>query len=108
MASRRKVVLVAGDGANPHREKSSVVGEWIAQAGYHLLTGGGDGVMVAVTEAFVESAGRMGSAIGIIPGVAADRAGHFEYRTKGSAYPNPFIDIAVFTHLLGEDPEGER
>jgi uncharacterized protein (TIGR00725 family) len=108
MHPRRKVVLVAGDGGNPHREKSRVVGEWLAQAGHHLLTGGGEGVMSAVTESFVESAGRQGSAIGIVPGAAVTRAGRLEYHTKGSAYPNPFIDIAVFTHLLGQDPEGEH
>src|SRR5215831_10108391 len=108
MQSRRKVVLVAGDGGNPHREKSRLVGEWLAQAGHHLLTGGGDGVMAAVTESFVESAGRQGIAIGVIPGSAVDRGARFEYRTKGSAYPNPFVDVAVFTHLFGQDPQGEH
>src|ERR1051326_8712169 len=108
MAARRKVVLVAGDGANPHREKSAVVGEWVAQAGHHLLTGGGGGVMAAVTETFVESAGREGVALGIIPGGAIERNGRFEYRTKGSAYPNNSVDVAVFTHLLGEDPESHQ
>jgi uncharacterized protein (TIGR00725 family) len=108
MNSRRKVVLVAGDGGNPHRDKSTVVGEWIAECGYHLLTGGGGGVMSAVTESFVESVGRLGIAIGVIPGAGTPRGSGIEYKPKGSAYPNHFLDVAVFTHLLGEDPEGEH
>jgi RimJ/RimL family protein N-acetyltransferase len=64
--------------------------------------------MAAVTESFVESAGRQGVAIGIIPGSAADRGARFEYRTKGSAYPNPLVDVAIFTHLFGQDPQGEQ
>jgi uncharacterized protein (TIGR00725 family) len=108
MESRRKVVLVAGDGANPYREKSTIVGEWLAQAGCHLLTGGGGGVMSAVTETFVESAGRPGLAIGVIPGVASPQGDTLDYRTKGNAYPNRFVEIALFTHLLGDDPEGEN
>ena len=47
MTVRRKIVTVIGDGANRYRDRSAVVGEWIAQSGYHLLTGGGGGVMAA-------------------------------------------------------------
>src|SRR5262249_49177719 len=51
---------------------------------------------------------RAGIAIGIIPGATAPRGAGLEYHTKGAAYPNHFVDVAVFTHLPGEDPEGER
>src|SRR5437773_1233495 len=108
MDSRQKVVAVVGDGTNPYHERSAVIAEWIAQSGYHLLTGGGGGVMAAVTEAFVECAGREGIAVGIIPGSVTSRNGRVEYRTKGAAYPNDAVERAVFTHLPGEDPEGER
>jgi len=108
MNLRRKVVAVVGDGANPNRDKSALVGEWIAQSGHHLLTGGGGGVMTAVTEAFVESVGREGLALGIIPGSTSAHSGRLDYRTKGSGYPNYAVELAVFTHLPGEDPEGER
>lgn len=107
MPLRRKVVLVAGDGSNPHRDKSTIVGEWLAQAGCHLLTGGGGGVMAAVTEAFTESAGRPGTAVGVIPGASVQRGECLEYHTKGHAYPNQFVELPVFTHLLGDDPQGE-
>jgi uncharacterized protein (TIGR00725 family) len=108
MNLRRKVVAVVGDGTNPHREKSILVGEWIAQSGYHLLTGGGNGVMKATTESFVDSVDREGLAFGIIPGTASANGHRLEYRTKGAAYPNDAVEVAVFTHLPGEDPEGER
>ena len=105
---RRHVVAVVGDGANSYRDRSSMLGEWIAQSGYHLLTGGGGGVMAAVTESFVASVGREGMAVGIIPGSVTARQRSLIYRTKGSAYPNHSVEIAVFTHLPGEDPESER
>jgi [ribosomal protein S5]-alanine N-acetyltransferase len=108
MKFRRKVVAVVGDGANPYRERSILVGEWIAQSGYNLLTGGGGGVMEAVMESFVGSVGREGIAVGIIPGTATIHGDKFDYRTKGSAYPNYSTELAIFTHLPGEDPQSER
>src|SRR4051812_16990383 len=106
MDFRRKVITVVGDGANRHRDKSIVVAEWIAQSGYHLLTGGGGGVMASVTETFVECINREGVAIGIIPGTSSARGERLDYRTKGSAYPNYSVELAVYTHLPGENPEG--
>lgn len=105
---RRYVVTVVGDGASSHRDRSAVLGEWIAQSGYHLITGGGGGVMAAVTESFVESIGREGVAVGIIPGSVATREHTLIYHTKGAAYPNHAVEIAVFTPLPGEDPQSER
>src|SRR5690242_10780562 len=98
---RRKVVAVVGDGAQAHRDRCVVIGEWIAQSGYHLLTGGGGGVMAAVTESFVASTGREGLAVGIIPGIVTAAENGLVYRTKGNAYPNRSVEIAIFTHLPG-------
>ena len=86
-----------------HAERARRVGTWIARAGHHLLTGGGPGVMAAVTEAFVSVPDRRGIAIGILP--ASGRRG-----IEGSAgrpppgYPNPWVELAIATHLdsLGE------
>jgi RimJ/RimL family protein N-acetyltransferase/predicted Rossmann-fold nucleotide-binding protein len=104
---RKKVVLVAGDGKDSHHEKSELVGEWLAQGGFHLLTGGGGGVMAAVTRAFCESAGRTGLALGVIPGKVEPVGSRTVYRTKGAAYPNESIEVAIFTHLCGTDPLSE-
>ena len=91
---RLPVVGVMGSGREPHVERSRRVGEWIARAGYHLLTGGGAGVMAAVTEAFVGVDERRGLAIGILPAAAGDSAG-----AARPGYPNPWVEIAVRTHL---------
>ena len=91
---RLPVVGVMGSGREPHAERARRLGEWIARAGYHLLTGGGRGVMAAVTEAFVGVAERRGVAIGILPAAAGGRAGE-----APSGYPNPWVEIAVRTHL---------
>jgi len=106
--ARRAVVTVVGDGGNPYRDRSAVLGEWIGQSGYHLLTGGGGGVMAAVSESFVDSSGREGICVGIIPGRVSAAGSAPIYQTKGSAYPNHAVEVAVFTHLPGEDPAGER
>lgn len=91
-----------GSGREPHTERARRVGKWIARAGYHLLTGGGAGVMAAVTEAFVGVEGRRGLAIGILPaaggGAGAARPG----------YPNPWVEIAVRTHLSEVGAHGAR
>ena len=91
---RLPVVGVMGSSREPHTERARRVGEWIARAGCHLLTGGGAGVMAAVTEAFVRVADRRGVAIGILPARADGRAG-----AAPPGYPNPWVEIAVRTHL---------
>ncbi len=94
LLQRRPVVGVMGSGREPHVERARRVGEWIARAGYHLLTGGGAGVMAAVTEAFVGVEERRGLAIGILPAAGGDSAG-----AARPGYPNPWVEIAVRTHL---------
>lgn len=92
-----------GSGREPHRERAHHLGEWIARAGFHLLTGGGQGVMAAVTEAFVRVADRRGVAIGILPAAAGGSGG-----AAPPGYPNPWVEIAVRTHLdqVGTDGAG--
>ena len=98
---RLPVVGVMGSGREPHRERARRVGEWIARAGYHLLTGGGAGVMAAVTEAFVRVERRRGLAIGILPAVPGGRAG-----AAPRGYPNPWVEVAIRTHLDQVGPDG--
>ena len=52
--SRLSIVGVMGSGTAPHAERARSVGQWLAQQGVHLLTGGGGGVMEAVSQAFFE------------------------------------------------------
>ncbi|MCY3844214.1 MAG: hypothetical protein OXH69_11820 [Acidobacteria bacterium] len=101
---RRAIVGVMGSGRDPHTARAHRVGTWLARAGYHLLTGGGAGVMAAVTEAFVGVQERSGQAIGILPGSPGGPGSS----VPGSAppgYPNPWVEIAIRTHL---DARGSR
>lgn len=91
---RRPVVGVMGSSVEPHTERAREVGRWIAAEGYHLLTGGGRGVMGAVTEAFVGVRDRSGAALGIVPCVPGDPAG-----SPLPGYPNPWVEIPIYTHL---------
>jgi uncharacterized protein (TIGR00725 family) len=100
----RIVVAVMGSGTHEHDELAIPLGRLIAQRGYDLLTGAGGGAMQSVARAFVDSPPPRGVSIGIVPGDASNS----EYRPR-SGYPNPFVELAVFTHLpfsgsSGTDP----
>jgi predicted Rossmann-fold nucleotide-binding protein len=111
MRKRRPVVGVIGSGrvADP---QSAEVGRLIARLGYDLLTGGGRGVMEAVSRAFCETSPRSGVAIGVVPGLVhgLDR---LEGRKATDAtyelhpgYPNEWVEIAIYTHLPDSGAEG--
>ena len=96
---------VMGSGRDPHTARARRVGAWLASAGYHLLTGGGGGVMTAVTEAFVGVTERPGRAIGILP-ASAGGPGAPEPGVAPSGYPNPWVEIVVRTHLGARGARG--
>ncbi|HEX9648726.1 MAG TPA: molybdenum cofactor carrier protein [Alphaproteobacteria bacterium] len=83
----RPVIAVMGSGIDGHGARAGPLGRWIAGQGFHLLTGGGGGVMASVAEAFAAAPGRAGLVIGVLPGQAGD------------AYPNPWVEIVIRTHL---------
>ncbi|MCC9604765.1 hypothetical protein LOC68_26370 [Blastopirellula sp. JC732] len=93
-SGRIPVIGVMGSGKKVHGDLAKELGAWIANAGYNLLTGGGDGEMKAVSESFFQTEDRPGRVIGIIPGDAS--GGSYSRRQH---YPNPFVEIPIFTHL---------
>ena len=97
-APRLPIVGVMGSGTESHRERSAVLGRWLAQEGVHLLTGGGGGVMSAVSQAFHEVPERRGLVIGVLPADerAFDPASPVALR---AGYPNPWVEIPIYTHL---------
>ncbi|MDC0708204.1 molybdenum cofactor carrier protein [Stigmatella sp. ncwal1] len=103
MFQRRKVIGVMGSGTQAHRERVIPLARWIAEHGYDLLTGAGNGVMRTAAEAFVAVAGRTGISIGIVPGQATARG----YRPR-PGYPNPAIELPVFTHLPLSGKQGQE
>tara|TARA_B100000315_G_C14580229_1_gene590071 strand:- start:1821 stop:2417 length:597 start_codon:yes stop_codon:yes gene_type:complete len=97
--TRRKVIAVIGSSANDLPESQQrfpyYLGKWIAEENFHLLTGGGPGVMAAASKGFCSVSSRAGVAIGVIP----------DGKLEGM-YPNAWIELPVYTHLEGANPKG--
>ena len=97
----RATVGVIGSGTDEHDEHARPVGEALAELGVNLLTGGGPGVMRAVSRAFTRSSHPRGICIGIIPCASqSDRA------TPKPGYPNEFVELAIHTHLPYSGEQG--
>ena len=84
----------------------------IATLGFDLLTGGGRGVMEAVSRAFYETSPRSGLVIGIIPAevhgldqIESRTAANVAYEPH-AGYPNEWVEIAIYTHLPDSGEEG--
>ncbi len=102
---RRRLPIIAvigsGDPDHGNPELAAAVGRLIAEMGFHLLTGGGLGVMADACRGFTAVPDRAGLAIGIIPrSPAGDEA--------KPGYPNPWVELPILTHLAGHlGPDGE-
>jgi len=88
------------------------VGRLVAALGFDLLTGGGRGVMEAVSRAFFETSPRSGLVIGIIP-AQVHGLDQLEHRTATGVvyeppegYPNEWVEIAIYTHLPDSGARG--
>ena len=90
------IVGVLGSGSSAHANQSMVLGQWLATQSVHLLTGGGGGVMQAVSKAFAESEDRVGMVIAVVPG-EYDRLA--QVYVSSPHYPNPWVEIPIYTHL---------
>lgn len=100
---RLPIVGVMGSGRDHHEDLARPVGELIARRGWHLLTGGGGGVMEAVAEAFCAVPDRGGRSIGVLKSRAwpeSDSAGRRSYEP---AARNPWLEITVATPLPASD-----
>ncbi len=91
---RFPVVGVMGSGSEENPERAAALGRWLARQGVHLLTGGGAGVMESVSRAFAEEPNRSGLVVGVVPG-EVDESGY----SPVEGYPNPWIELAIRTHL---------
>lgn len=89
----RPIVGVMGSGSSCDERRCAELGRWLASEGVHLLTGGGDGVMRAVSRAFFETSDRAGVVLGVLP---ADR---FREGEPPTGYPNRWVEIPIKTHL---------
>ena len=102
--TRRPIVGVMGSGVDEHVDTAEPLGRLLAHEGVHLLTGGGRGVMTAVTRAFVAVPERRGLALGVLPSDPSD------VTRARDGYPNAFVEVPIRTHLplSGTEGEGER
>ena len=99
--SRLPIVGVMGSGKVEWAERATELGRWLAKKGVHLLTGGGNGVMTSISRAFFEVPNRKGMVIGVLPCQAGDQPS----RPK-KGYPNPWVEIPIFTHLPKRGTQG--
>ncbi|HSS50752.1 MAG TPA: DNA-binding protein [Thermoanaerobaculia bacterium] len=100
---RLPIVAVIGSGDPNHGnlDLSEAIGRLIAETGFHLLTGGGRGVMADASRGFTSVPNRAGLALGIIP-----RSATGDEEKEG--YPNPWVELPIRTHLAGRlGPDGE-
>ena len=96
-----KTVGVMGSGHDTHDALASEVGQLLAELEVNLLTGGGRGVMEAVSRAFIEARRGRGICIGIIPCSETDPC-----RPK-EGYPNRFVELPIYTHLPHSGEQGQ-
>lgn len=87
------IVGVMGSGSDADEARCVELGAWLATQGVHLLTGGGRGVMEAVSRGFAAVEPRQGLVIGVLPG-SSDEVG-----AAPDGYPNPSVELAIRTHL---------
>ncbi len=76
----------------------------LADMGVHLLTGGGGGVMESVSRAFFNTPHRKGLVIGIIPAQKHTETG--EHAGPKTGYPNPYVEVPIYTHLHKSGEKG--
>jgi predicted Rossmann-fold nucleotide-binding protein len=89
------------------REQACSLGKRLAEIqSVHLLTGGGGGVMAAVCEGYYRVPVRAGLSIAVIPGGKAHPHGLVPGDSVPAEYPNPWVEIPIFTHLTGTGPSG--
>ncbi|HKH45602.1 MAG TPA: hypothetical protein VKM72_13150 [Thermoanaerobaculia bacterium] len=99
-ARRRKIAGVFGGGESRHATLATPIGELIARKGFHLLTGGGGGVMAQVSEAFYQTQPRKGLVLGIIrAGTPFDQHATGDLRPYEPRSVNDWVEIPIYTHL---------
>ena len=91
-----KIIGVIGDSKKNYSSLSKGLGVWLAKQNVHLLTGGGQGVMAEVSQAFHKVSLRKGLVLGVIP------QGSSKPYSPKSGYPNKWVEIPIYTHLHGK------
>ena len=103
------MVAVIGSGTKNHKEISQPLGKWLAENGFHLINGGGSGVMAETARAFTGVENRRGKVIGVIPSQAAcdSEEKRADYQSP-PGYPNAYTEIVLRTHLPDSGMHGKK
>ena len=97
-----QTVGVMGSGTDEHDALGREIGKLLAGLGVNLLTGGGRGVMTSVSRAYVQAPRSRGICIGVIPCFSES-----ERSRPRDGYPNPFVELPIYTHLPYSGPRGK-
>jgi len=102
-----------GSHSDEHVQLAEPLGRWLAQTGYHLLTGGGPGVMTAVSRAFTQVTDRRGLTLGVIPAATPNQdpdqnQAPFNKSAPRKGYPAPWVEIPIYTHLFKLGTQGDH
>jgi len=109
MRKKRIIIGVIGSATDAQPHLSTPLGRWLAEQGYDLINGGGPGVMAAVAKSFCETKERAGVVIGILPSQHSCKNPEQRCQHQPPAgYPNPYIDIPVYTHLHLSGSQGKE
>ena len=96
-----------GSGTDSFEELSKDAGQAVAECGTHLLTGAGEGVMLAAARAFVETKGRLGLSLGIVRAKALPDLNGSDRHWKARKPPNDYVELPINTHLPKSGDEGQ-
>ena len=103
------LIAVIGSGTESHNEISRPLGRWLAENGFHLIIGGGGGVMSETARAFIAVDNRRGKVIGVLPAQEScesnkERAAY----QSPPGYPNAYTEIVLRTHLPDSGAQGKK
>lgn len=112
----RPVVGIAGSGKDLHTKLANRLGEWCARSGFHLMVGGGPGVMTSVARAYREAREEEehldGQVLAVLPGLPASRASDWataREEVSSSLLVDQSRGYLSYTVLMpGADSSGER
>ena len=95
-------VGVMGSGTEEHEVLARELGALLARLEVNLVTGGGAGVMRAVSRTYREGNPRKGICIGVLPCVEGNPA------ASPDSYPNEYVQLAIRTHLPHSGRRGKE
>lgn len=94
------MIAVIGSGIDEHQNLSIPLGRWLAENGYSLINGGGEGVMLSTAKAFKSVKKRTGVIVGIIPSNPNCLLTEVpKSHNPPPKYPNKYTEVVIQTHL---------